>query len=136
MALTWEQTKALIRAKAVADELMTAARRASDRSSVQRSAAAGRNIDALVEQVRGVLAQADTPDLVGEFDAMLAGAEGGASAVEARAAAVLGWLEGVVEAESFEMRLREEAAAYAEARVRAERPVGFAQPGGEDEAAG
>lgn len=76
MSLSWEQTKSLMRLQAVAQELVTAARRASDQRSSQRSAAAGHRVDALIEQIRGVLAQAETPDLLGEFDRVLQGAPG------------------------------------------------------------
>jgi len=52
---------------------------------------------------------------------------GAATEVQAKAAALKGWLRGLVEAEAFEMKTRAEAEAYAAERVRAERRVGFNQ---------
>jgi hypothetical protein len=45
--------------------------------------------------------------------------------VDPRASALVGWLRGAVQAESFQMRVDAEARAYAEARIREERRVGF-----------
>lgn len=128
MALTWDQTKALMRLKAVAEELVLAARRVSDSADVLgvRRAHVGTNVDALIVQIRVVLK--DSPDLAVEFDAVLRGTSAEPIGTEPKAVVVSGWLRGVVDAEAFEMRVREEAKAYAEARVHRERPIGFAAP--------
>jgi hypothetical protein len=52
------------------------------------------------------------------------------ASAEALAAAMAGWLEGVVQGEYFEQRLTAEAEAYAKERVQAERRVGFDAPPG------
>lgn len=49
-----------------------------------------------------------------------------ASEAETLASVLVGWLEGAIEAETYEMRVKAEAEAYAKERIRSERTVGFA----------
>lgn len=115
MALTWEQTKKLSRMQGVVGELRDAARRASDSHAVKRQAAVRQQLDAVVAQVLELLEEAD-PTLAAELRG-IAETEGGATATEAKVVAVYGWLKGAVEAEALDMRVREEARAYGEARA-------------------
>lgn len=133
VALEWQHTKRLMRLQGMAEELLAATQRV--KGAPKLNSVSGRISD-VVEQVKDMLRDVD-PQLAREFEreiapdpfrrglvAAVAGA-GPAAAVEAQAAALVGWLRGVVEAETFEGKMREEARAYAEARVREERPVGF-----------
>jgi uncharacterized glyoxalase superfamily metalloenzyme YdcJ len=52
----------------------------------------------------------------------------GAASPIAQAVAVFGWIRGATEAETFERKIRAEAEAYAEARVRKDRRTGFSAP--------
>lgn len=127
MTLAWEQTKQLMRMQGVAEELLFAARNASAGGGRPGGTtpleAVRAQIGAVVEQVRRVL-EASDPALTEEFTEVLTSSSGVYGA-EAQAAALFGWLKGVVAAESFEARIKEDARAYAEERVRQERPVGF-----------
>jgi len=86
-------------------------------------------LDALHAQVLASLKNAD-PSLAAEF-AKIVRTDGGMFTAEAQAAALVGWKKGVVAAELFEAKMKAEAEAYAEARVKEERRVGFSgSPGG------
>jgi hypothetical protein len=83
-------------------------------------------VAALIQAVGHVLG--DGP-LVLEFHTLVLGADHGRAMPAARArtqaALVDGWLHGLIESLTFDSRLKAEANAYAEARIKAERPVGF-----------
>ena len=81
----------------------------------------------VIEQVTTLLEVTDV-NLAVEFRMSVAPSEGNGFIAESAAAALAGLLRGVIEAESFEQRLRAEAEAYAKERVRSERQVGFGAP--------
>jgi hypothetical protein len=121
VALDWEQTKKLMRLEEAAEEIAATAKAAS-MSRQQR--AAGRQLDALIAQVKEVLEEADG-SLATEFEAV-AGERAVDAQVPAQASAVFGWIKGATEAETFEARVQAEAEALAKERVRKENPTGFA----------
>lgn len=81
---------------------------------------------ALVQAIGGVLGDGA---LQLEFNTLASGGDQRGmttfASVRARAALIDGWLQGLIDSLTFTARLEAEAAAYAEARVKAERPVGF-----------
>src|SRR4051794_3314463 len=97
---------------------------------LDQAEAADRGADALIQSISKPLQDSDEPELVAEFQRLALGAEDRAATAPARAltkiAIVDGWLAGLIEGLTFKERMRVEAEAYAAARVKNERPVGFA----------
>lgn len=127
MALSLEQTKHLIRLQTTAEELLGSVR-AWKGGNVSPLRAASDQIDALISSVRDVLLASEDRQLADQFEREVAGESSGFHGADARASALVGWLKGVTQAESFEAQMAANAKAYAEAKVRAERGVGFQPP--------
>jgi hypothetical protein len=126
MALTPEQLSAVIRLQAAADQIQQSARRITDRDHHQLGAI-GRQLQTILGQVAEAVR--DDQALSAELTALIPTEdEIFWRNVEPQASALMGWLAGVITAETFQIRLEAEARAYAEARVRAERPIGFGAP--------
>lgn len=81
-------------------------------------------VHAVAEEIRKVLRQAGDEEAEREFTAVLGDGQA-ASEAETLASVLVGWLEGAIEAETYEMKVKAEAEAYAKERVRTERTVGF-----------
>jgi hypothetical protein len=84
-------------------------------------------VKGLIDLIYGVLAEADELDLAGELRRLVPADDVTAAAwdIQASAAALTGWLRGLVQGEILQSRIQAEADAYARERVKAERPVGF-----------
>src|SRR6266511_3555558 len=120
MPLTAAQLAALIRLQETAEEVLASARAVEGRSHTQLGAV-GEQLQGLVTEVARVIA--DDADLSAEFGRVVPVEEEIFwRDVEPRASALVGWLRGAVQAETLQMRIVAEAQAYADARVRAERP--------------
>jgi hypothetical protein len=124
MTLSLGQIQHLIRLQATAEGLLGSVRAFTGRQGNQPLRAASKQIEALIENVREVLAEAD-PALAEQFDREVAGQSEGFMGADARASALVGWLKGVTTAEQLEAQMRANAEAYAEAKVKEERGVGF-----------
>jgi hypothetical protein len=121
--LTREQLGALIRLQGAAEEIQTSVRAVPGDHHVQIGAI-GEQLRALISEVAGVITHDES--LSAEFGRVVTvEPEIFWRNVEPRASALVGWLRGAVQAESLQMRIEAEARAYADARVQAERPVGF-----------
>jgi PAS domain-containing protein len=126
MPLNWEQTKALMRYCGMAEELVEST---SQIRSIQSANAIDGRVVAVGEEVLRILLDAD-PEMAREFNAVVMEGSGMGVRAVPRAAALLGWLKGAIESETWEARLRAEAEALAEARLREERGVGFGHGNG------
>jgi hypothetical protein len=95
-------------------------------ASAEELLAGEQAVVALIQAVGQVLRD---EALMMEFNTLASGADHGGmtptASVRARAALIDGWLQGLIDSLTFTARLEAEAAAYAEARVKAERPIGF-----------
>jgi hypothetical protein len=124
MAFTWEDTKRLARLQGLAEELLAGARATRGPETMRMI---DQHLDKLMDEIAALLEGADAV-AAAEFHRTVRSVTGGWSGAPARAAAVVGWLRGAVEAESLERRIAAEAQAYGEERARQERGVGFAAP--------
>lgn len=126
--LTPDQFAGLIRLQGAAEELQASARRIGDSRGYVQLTHIGRQLSEVIERVRGVVGGDER--LSTEFAELFEDERDEMfwRDVEPRASALVGWLRGAVAAESFQARLDAEARAYAEARVRAERGIGFRAP--------
>jgi hypothetical protein len=97
MALAWGERKRLMRLTALADELLTATRIPRDPGGHE---ALGSELDSVVGEVRELLGDADAR-LAGEFDRVVARADE-PRPPDVRAAALAGWLRGVIAVESLD----------------------------------
>lgn len=127
MPLNWEQTKSLLRIQGLITEMLAGL---DNRRNNAPQRAAGRALEAVIEEILGIL-DASEPETADEFRRLRDGLGSGFASVQARGGAILGWLKNAVEAETLERRIAEDARAYGDARLRAERQVGFAAPDGE-----
>jgi hypothetical protein len=108
MSLTWGGIKRLVRLQAVAEELADIAGHGQNlemsRDSVGRLKVI---LDEVIDEAHDVLRDAD-PGLAEEFERIVI--EGTASAarlsLDLRASILAGWLNGMVEAETLEFRIR------------------------------
>lgn len=125
MPLSQDTLAVIIRLEGAAAEVQASARAVSGRDHTQLTHV-GDQLRGLIDQVRGAISNHE--DLSGEFERLFAEERERIfwRDVDPRASALVGWLRGVVAAESFQARLEAEARAYAEERVKAERKVGFA----------
>jgi hypothetical protein len=119
----WELTKALIRYKGVADSLLAG----GDGLGMYG------HVMALINTTSERLTEASRPDLADDFNRVVRHVSKDYRLARTICSALAGWLQGAIDAENLEVRIQAEAAAYAEARVRAERPIGFATPPSADD---
>jgi hypothetical protein len=124
MSLSWDDTKTLMRLQGLVEELLAPLPKRQSNSPLR---AASDQLEAVVKEALSVLDVADER-MAAELRRLVEAAGDGFSSVEARGAAVSGWLKNAVEAELIERRIAAEAEAYAKERVRAERPIGFQAP--------
>lgn len=120
------ETKRLMRYLATAQEIAAAAKESSRRGTA-RQASVGRQLDALIADVREFLKRASPLHMAREFDAIV-GERTSTTQVEAQAVAVFGWLKGATDAEAWEAGVKAQAEAYAQERIRKERRTGFSGP--------
>jgi len=101
MSLTWGGIKRLVRLQAVADQLAVIVHR--------DEAAAGRGLgailDELIDEAHEALRDAD-PDLTEEFKRIVTESKAARLPLGARASLLASWLDGTVEAETMEVRIR------------------------------
>ena len=119
MPLTAEQTKSLIRLQVAVTELQNSLDGRQASNAPLR--AAHRQLTEIVEQIMVVLEAGDAA-AAAQLRRLIDSAGDGFAGMMQRLATIAGWLKGAVEAEVLERRLTMEARAYAEARMRAERP--------------
>ena len=127
MPLTLEQTKHLIRLQMTAEELLASVR-AHSGPNLSPLRALGGQLNAVIVSVREELEGVD-PSLAARFDREVGGQFEDVYGAEAKASALVGWLKGLTTAEQVEAQIAKNAEAYAEARIREERGVGFKAPG-------
>lgn len=123
MALDTPTLKALIRLQSTAEGLLDAAGKAAGNHEKQ---AVRDRLGLLANEIAEVLRGADAQlaeELARVFDPRPE--EHTRHSVQADAAALAGWLRGVIAAETQEVRMKVEAEAYAAARIKEERGVGF-----------
>jgi hypothetical protein len=106
VALTWGDVKQLIRLQAVARRVAAVAHEANRNTpAVLGDRALGQVLDELADEVQGVLQGADR-NLAEEFDRVVVDMMPGSWSLALRASILTGWLEGAVEAETLEVRIR------------------------------
>lgn len=135
MTFSTDQTKALLRLKGAAEEIARASdsvihRSPGDLSTLENTAILRgyrERMTSLLKTIEQLVDTAD-PELAREFRAVVGQPTENPWTIAATGAALVGWLRGTVDAETFEHRVQVEADAYARERIRAERPTGFAPP--------
>jgi hypothetical protein len=120
MPLSWDETKTLMRLKGLVDELLKKIPGATS-NSPQR--AASNQLAAVVEEIYKVLGST-APLLADELKRVVGAAGTSFRSVEARGAAIAGWLQATVDAEL----LQRNAEAAAQAKPESKGPVGFRPP--------
>jgi hypothetical protein len=124
--VTPDELASLIRFQAAAEQLQTSARAVTERDHT-RLDHIGRQLLALIREIGSLVPQDER--LAAEFARLFAVPEQAPAIfwrdVEPKASALAGWLRGAIDAGAFQARIDAEAQAYAEARLRAERPLGF-----------
>lgn len=120
MPLSAPDVKTLLRFQMMAAELAHTAEKAT---TVQQAAAVSVRLDAVMDELGDVLQGAD-PELAAEFRKTVTEGPSSPAALGPRAAALVGWIKGAVEAEKWEIRVKAGAEAYAKARIREERKTG------------
>jgi hypothetical protein len=103
VALTWGGIKRLVRLQAVAEQLALVARDGQDLELLPSTGT--RLLVELVDETREVLRDADA-DLAGEFERIVADKTDQRLPLAVPAGMLAGWLGGVVEAETLEVRIR------------------------------
>jgi hypothetical protein len=106
MALTWGSIKQLVRLQGVAEQFGVMAR-GGDEGGEWRDAEWGLTgvLEELVNEVHGTL-EGDDPALAQEFERIVVETSGARLSLNARAAILIGWLRGAVDAETLELRIR------------------------------
>lgn len=122
MTLDFEVIKQLTRLQGAVEGVLDSIR--TVKAGGRPLSAASNQLDALIGRVRDVLAAAD-PQLASEFDNVVTRANRTMWGADASASALLGWLKGLSAAEEIEAQRSANAEAYAEAKLREERSVGF-----------
>lgn len=103
MSLTWGGIKRLVRLQAVAEQLALVAR---DGQTLELLPSTGTHLlVTLIDETRVVLRDADA-DLAGEFERIVANKTDQRLPLAIPAGLLAGWLGGVVEAETLEVRIR------------------------------
>jgi hypothetical protein len=107
MSLTWGGIKRLVRLQAVADQLAVIVHR--DQAATMSPATGGRGLsvilDELIDEAHEALRDAD-PDLTEEFKRIVTESKAARLPLAARASLLASWLDGAVEAETMEVRIR------------------------------
>ena len=126
MALTSDQVSVLVRLQHAAEGVRDSARAVASAQGHAQLGHVGEQVKTLIDQVR-VLLKGVEPEGA-EFEALFP-QEGSVfwRDAEPRASAFAGWLRGAVEASVLTARIEAEARAYAAARVKDERSIGFGQ---------
>ena len=103
MSLTWGGIKRLVRLQAVADQLAVIVHR--DQATASDVRDLGFILDELIDEAHEALRDAD-PDLTEEFKRIVTESKALRLPLGARASLLAGWLDGAVEAETMEVRIR------------------------------
>lgn len=103
MSLTWGGIKRLVRLQAVADRLAVIVHR--DQATASDIRDLGFILDELIDEAHEALQDAD-PDLTEEFKRIVTESKALRLPLAARASLLAGWLDGTVEAETMEVRIR------------------------------
>jgi hypothetical protein len=104
MSLTWGGIKRLVRLQAVADQLAVMIHR--DQAAAADFRSLGVILDELIDEAHEALRDAD-PDLIEEFERIVVTESTAARLpLAARASLLASWLDGTVEAETMEVRIR------------------------------
>jgi hypothetical protein len=103
VALTWGGIKRIVRLQAVAEELAVIAREDED-PQVPRGVGT-RLLSELISETHNMLRDADE-DLAEEFERIVGGPTDTRLPLAVRAAVLAGWLDGMVAAETLEVRIR------------------------------
>ena len=103
MSLTWGEIKRLIRLQAVAEQLADIVRQGQDPDMSRDSGR--RLLDELITEAHDVLKNADA-GLAEEFERIVTERRGTRVSLAVQASMVAGWLNGTVEAETLEVRIR------------------------------
>jgi hypothetical protein len=99
MSLTWGGIKRLVRLQAVADQLAVIVHRDQEVRGLSVI------LDELIDQAHDALQDAD-PDLTEEFNRIVTESKAARLPLGARASLLASWLDGTVEAETMEVRIR------------------------------
>jgi hypothetical protein len=99
MSLTWGGIKRLVRLQAVADQLVVIVHRDQDGRGLSVI------LDELIDQANEALQDAD-PELTEEFRRIVTENNAARLPLGARASLLASWLDGTVEAETMEVRIR------------------------------
>jgi hypothetical protein len=103
MSLTWGGIKRLVRLQAVADQLAVILHR--DQATHSDVRGLTEILDELINQAHEALRDAD-PDLTEEFNRIVTESKAARLPLAARASLLASWLDGTVEAETMEVRIR------------------------------
>ena len=103
MSLTWGGIKRLVRLQAVADQLAIIVHR--DQAAATDVRGLSVVLDELIDEAQEALRDAD-PDLTEEFKRIVTESKALRLPLAARASLLAGWLDGTVEAETMEVRIR------------------------------
>lgn len=103
MSLTWSGIKRLVRLKAVADQLAVIVHRDQGAATDVRGLTVV--LDELIDEAHEALQDAD-PDLTEEFKRIVTESKAARLPLAARASLLASWLDGTVEAETMEVRIR------------------------------
>jgi hypothetical protein len=106
MSLTWGGVKQLMRLQAVAEQFAAVVQEGEESGDWRDTGrGVGRVLDELVGEVHAALRDAD-PGLADEFERVVIDITAPPLSLAGRAAILTGWLEGAVEAEMQEVRIR------------------------------
>ena len=103
MTLTWGGIKRLVRLQAVADQLAVIVHR--DQAAAADFRGLSVILDELIDEAQEALRDAD-PDLTDEFKRVLTESNAARLPLGTRASLLASWLDGTVEAETMEVRIR------------------------------
>jgi hypothetical protein len=103
MSLTWGAIKRLVRLQAVADQLAVIVHR--DQAAATDVRGLSVILDELIDEAHEALRDAD-PDLTEEFKRIVTESKAARLPLAARASLLASWLDGTVEAETMEVRIR------------------------------
>jgi hypothetical protein len=103
MSLTWAGIKRLVRLRAVADQLVVIVQ--GDEATPSDVRDLSFILDELIDEAHEALQDAD-PDLTEEFKRIVTESKALRLPLAARASLLAGWLDGTVEAETMEVRIR------------------------------
>jgi hypothetical protein len=105
MSLTWGGIKRLVRLQAVADQLAVIVHQDQATATGGRGLNLSVILDELIDEAHEALRDAD-PDLTEEFKRIVTESKAARLPLAARASLLASWLDGAVEAETMEVRIR------------------------------